>query len=183
MLHKKFILGVISGFTVLVMSFYICFKMFIVEILVNAPELKIEQLSLVDMNNNEIDLNELKGQIVFLNFWATWCVPCIAEFEGMDNLLKILDNPNLTLLAISDEELEKVQDFAKDQNYSFQFVKMSNTIGELKFPSLPVSYVIDIDKRKTLFKFAGATQWDSEQMQKIFSSYLNKKKVVKQEIQ
>jgi peroxiredoxin len=64
-------------------------------------------------------LKSLKGQVVLVNFWATWCPPCRKEVPDLEALYKQFKNKGLVVLAISDEEAGKVKPFVTQRGISY----------------------------------------------------------------
>jgi peroxiredoxin len=75
--------------------------------------------SLQSMDGKTYSLEGLRGKIVLLNFWATWCPPCRKEMPDMEALYRRFQKSGLVVLAVSDEERETVAGFLAKQNYTF----------------------------------------------------------------
>jgi len=108
-----------------------------------------------------VTLSQLKGQIVVLNFWATWCPPCIEEMPSLVQMQQRMKTKGVTVLAVSvDVDQDNYQRFLKDHNVNLLSVRdadqKSNALyGTFKFPE---TYVIDrngVVRRK----FIGAVDW------------------------
>jgi cytochrome c biogenesis protein CcmG, thiol:disulfide interchange protein DsbE len=108
-----------------------------------------------------VALSQLKGQIVVLNFWATWCPPCIEEMPSLVQMQQRMKDKGVTVLAVSvDVDEGSYQRFVKDHNVNLLSVRdgdgKSNALyGTFKFPE---TYIIDrngIMRRK----FIGAVDW------------------------
>lgn len=108
-----------------------------------------------------VTLSQLKGQIVVLNFWATWCPPCIEEMPSLVQMQQRMKSKGVTVLAVSvDVDQDNYQRFLKDHNVNLLSVRdadqKSNALyGTFKFPE---TYVIDrngVVRRK----FIGAVDW------------------------
>lgn len=89
-------------------------------------------------------VKDYKGKIVILEFWATWCGPCIEAMPHIDSLQKKYSN-DLVIIALSNEDPAKVAKFIKKKNYSFTFgldeqSKMSNELGIVE---IPTSVILD----------------------------------------
>ncbi len=67
------------------------------------------RIELADMNGQPIDLNQYRGKTVFINFWATWCKPCLEEMPSIEKAQAILKDKNITFLLASNEELKRIQ--------------------------------------------------------------------------
>ena len=118
-----------------------------------------------------VSLSQFHGKPVVLNFWATWCPPCIQEMPSLVQLQKIMGN-KVTILAVSEDADNKAyQQFVRDHNVDLLTVRdpkqTANALyGTFKFPE---TYIIDKDgiiRRK----FIGATDWTAPDI----VEYLNK---------
>ena len=73
-------------------------------------------------NENNISLSQYKGKVVLLNFWATWCIPCLEEMPALENLYQLYKDKGLVVLAISVDKKSRelsIRKLLKDNNYSF----------------------------------------------------------------
>ena len=75
--------------------------------------------SLKDLKGKSWTLSQLRGQIVLVNFWATWCPPCRKEMPDLETLYKRFSGEGLVILAISDEDDAKVRPFIAEQKYTY----------------------------------------------------------------
>ena len=108
-----------------------------------------------------VTLSQFKGQVVVLNFWATWCPPCIEEMPSLVQMQQRMKTKGVTVLAVSvDVDQDNYQRFLKDHNVNLLTVRdadqKSNALyGTFKFPE---TYMIDrngVVRRK----FIGAVDW------------------------
>ena len=115
---------------------------------------------LVNLEKKEVNLQDLKGKVAVVDFWATWCGPCIASFPGMQKAVnKYKDNPNVVFLFIDtwetgDNREKQVVDFIKSKNYNFNVLydipKMENAaefavVSSYKVEGIPTKFIIDAD--------------------------------------
>ena len=108
-----------------------------------------------------VTLSQFKGQVVVLNFWATWCPPCIEEMPSLVQMQERLKSRGVTVLAVSvDVDENSYRRFLRDHNVNLLSVrdadqKSNELYGTFKFPE---TYVID---RKGIVrrKFIGAVDW------------------------
>lgn len=125
------------------------------------PEKLIDRIQLVDLEGNEIDLKQYKGKTIFLNYWATWCKPCIAEMPDIDECAKILANEAFVFLAASDEKIDKIKNFVKDTDYTFTLVHSKRSVFDMDIMALPTTIIIN-DKGEIIYNEVGAKKWNSE---------------------
>ena len=76
----------------------------------------------VDLNDNKVNLRAYKGKKIIINYWATWCGPCIKEMPGLKRAEEILKNHNYTFLLVSDETISKISTFKNIKNFDFNFL-------------------------------------------------------------
>jgi cytochrome c biogenesis protein CcmG/thiol:disulfide interchange protein DsbE len=124
-------------------------------------------------------LTDLKGKVVILNFWATWCPPCVEETPALNRLQKYIESRNGTILGVAaDEDPAVYEKFLRDQGVVFPTYRDPSTrdnhspIAQSYGTSMyPETYVID-GHGKIARKFIGFQQWDSPDMLAYFDSIL-----------
>jgi cytochrome c biogenesis protein CcmG, thiol:disulfide interchange protein DsbE len=115
----------------------------------------------VQDSQNTVTLSQLRGQIVVLNFWATWCAPCVEEMPSLVEMQRRMKAKGVTVLAVSvDINENDYKQFLKDHNVNLLTgrdpgQKTSNLYGTFKFPE---TYIIDRDGVMRR-KFIGALDW------------------------
>ena len=120
-----------------------------------------ERIVLVDLEGNKTDLSTYRGKTVFLNFWATWCKPCIKEMPSIDQARISLENQDVVFIAASDEKIEKIKKFAVNSDYGFQIVQVQGDIFDLDIKALPTTFIINPDG-KIVYNEVGAREWHEE---------------------
>ena len=130
-----------------------------------ASDLEYIQLktSLVDLNQNKVNLTSFKGKKVVINYWATWCSPCIKEMPELKRAEEVLQNYNYTFLLVSDETISKINTFKNEKKFDFNFLKSINSNEINGVYSLPTTYIFD-ENGKKVETFVGVVAWDSEQI-------------------
>ncbi len=111
--------------------------------------------------DRKVSLNQLRGKIVVLNFWATWCPPCVDEMPSLVQMQQKMKGKGVEVLAVSvDTDQSAYQKFLKDYNVNLLTVrdpdqKSNNLYGTFKFPE---TYIID---RQGILrrKFVGPLDW------------------------
>ena len=124
---------------------------------------------LTDLNGQSIDLDRYKGRTVFINFWATWCKPCIQELPSIGAAQDILSKDGIVFLLATSESVDQINEFKKDQHYDFSYVRLVN-MEELNLAALPTTYIYN-PRGELAFSEIGYRQWDDsvniEMIQKI----------------
>jgi peroxiredoxin len=101
--------------------------------------------SLKDLSGKSWTLSGLRGKVVIVNFWATWCPPCRREMPDLEALYRRFSGEGLVVLAISDEEDAKVRPFIAAQKYSYPVLLDPGRVVNTRFEvqAIPVSLVYD----------------------------------------
>jgi len=101
--------------------------------------------SLKDLDGKSWTLSRLRGNVVIVNFWATWCPPCRKEMPDLEALHKRFNGKGLVILAISDEEASKVRPFIAAQKYTYPILLDPGRLANTRFQigGIPVSLVYD----------------------------------------
>jgi peroxiredoxin len=130
--------------------------------------------SLLNLNNKTVTLSDLKGKIVFLNFWTTWCGECRIEMPVMQKLYMRFKDKGFAMVAVSlNEPKSVVEKFFDD--YKLTFTALLDSDGELGIPfgirGIPMTYILDRDGG-IIGKAFGARQWDSKESFALFEQLL-----------
>ena len=142
---------------------------------IERPEKKIlaPDFALEDLSGKRIGLRSLRGKVVFLNFWATWCVPCRQEMPTMEKLHREFKGQGLEVVAVNFRENKKdVRKFFDELGLTFTALldkdgKVSEEYGAW---SIPLSYFINRNG-EFVGKVIGIREWDSKEA-KAFFRYL-----------
>ena len=114
-----------------------------------------------DLNGNELNFLDTKGKVVFINLWATWCPPCIAEFQNIQDLYNDYKN-DVVFLLVSDESLATIKKFLDKKGYDIPiFSPLSNYPDDINPRSIPRTYIIDKEGNIVVDK-KGAANWNSD---------------------
>ena len=122
-------------------------------------------LILKTINDEEIDLANLKGRMVIVNFWATWCGPCIAEMPSLQALVARLGEKNVALVGVNfHESPQKIRDF--QARYKVQFPLLRDAWQEAsaawKVAVLPTTFIVDANGTLR-YRVVGEVDWSSKQ--------------------
>ena len=138
-----------------------------------APDFTIQD------SDRSVTLSQLRGKIVVLNFWATWCPPCIEEMPSLVQMQKKMQDKNVIVLAVSvDDDSSDYHKFLKDHNIDLLTVResgqrtdkgviapVSSRYGTIKVPE---TYIID--RNGTIRrKFIGPVNWSQAEIMEYLS--------------
>ncbi|HEU4643331.1 MAG TPA: TlpA disulfide reductase family protein [Gemmatimonadaceae bacterium] len=122
--------------------------------------------STLDATPSVKSLDDYRGQVVLLNVWATWCVPCRIEMPSIEDLQREMGPRGLRIVAVSVDDPgqeQKVRDFAKQYGLTFEILHDGSGKIEKQYQTtgVPETFIIGRDGviRK---KVIGASRWDSD---------------------
>tara|TARA_R110000868_G_scaffold296012_1_gene556255 strand:- start:2006 stop:2629 length:624 start_codon:yes stop_codon:yes gene_type:complete len=133
----------------------------------NASQAKMD-FDFTDEKGNVQNTASLRGKVVFINFWASWCPPCRAEFPSIETLYsKFKNNPDIFFLPLNeDSELSLGKEYLDKERYSLPIYKTSGNIpGEIFSGALPTTVVLD-KNGKVRFHHTGFANYASGQFVK-----------------
>ncbi len=128
-----------------------------------------------DAKGRVIDLASLKGKVIFINFWATWCPPCLAEMPAVNKLYeKFKAHKDVVfILADADSDLMKAQKFMDRKRYSLPVYQVASHIPKEMFKgALPTTIVID-KKGRMAYNEVGAANYASQKFIDFMNSLIN----------
>ncbi|TAJ83312.1 TlpA disulfide reductase family protein [Reyranella sp.] len=132
-------------------------------VLVKRPK-PLANVEFQDANDKPLNLSKFRGKAVLLNFWATWCAPCVKEMPSLDRLQAALPKDRFIIvpLSIDGPTKPKVGPFYKDQKLSqlgIYFDKGRKAMQGLDVTLLPTSILVDPAGRE-LGRIEGDADWD-----------------------
>jgi len=127
----------------------------------NQSEPDINKVSLTDLKGNSINLKKYKGKTVFINFWATWCRPCLEEMPSIAKAMEILKDKNIEFLFASNETPDQIEKFKANHSYPFNYVRAEN-LEDLNIMSLPTTFIFN-PEGKLVFSDMGYRKWDAQE--------------------
>jgi peroxiredoxin len=117
-----------------------------------------------DMNGRTVSLSELRGKVVLLNFWATWCGPCRVEMPAMERLYRAYDRKDFEILAVSTDAqgVAVTRPFQEENKLTFPILHDSDFRVGLSYGArtLPMTFMVDRQGivRQHIF---GARDWEA----------------------
>jgi peroxiredoxin len=141
-----------------------------------AADLKADySLELIGLDKQSLNLSELKGKVIFMKYWATWCPTCVAEMPNVNSLYEKISNKDIVFLMISkDENKEKVRRFLDKKGYDFPVYSIKGALPEVYYsPSIPITFVID-PEGKIVYKKKGMANYDNEEFRSFLTDLVKK---------
>jgi len=115
------------------------------------------------LDGTKITLSQLKGKVVFLNFWATWCGPCRSEMPSMEAVYQKLKDKGLEIIAVNlGESRDKVSGFMNEYKLTFRPVLDERQItgSQYNIRAIPTTYIID-RRGLIIARLVGSTNWNT----------------------
>ena len=126
---------------------------------------------LYDIDRNPVSFATLNKKPVFINFWATWCPPCIAELPAIQALHEDFKN-EVNFVLVSNESIETVISFADEKGYrNLPLYFATFTPTDFASQSIPATFVVSREGKVVLRK-KGAARWNSTKMEKLFGQLI-----------
>lgn len=129
-----------------------------------------------DDEGKPVDILDLKGKVVFLNFWATWCPPCKAEMPSIQNLVKkFKGNDKVVFMLVEIEhEKEKAHTFLKENKLNLPIYYPESEIpSEWLGQSIPTTIILDKDGRIAA-RHEGMADYDRKEVFEFITDLINK---------
>ena len=135
-------------FIILISNTYANETLNIKNLIINKELKEYTNLTVLDDQNNQINLSDYKGNILLLNFWATWCAPCKKELPKLDVLDQRFPQKQLNIVLINIENIKynKIQSFfdeLKVKNLVSYFDIKLKLTKELKLRGLPITLIVN----------------------------------------
>ena len=133
---------------------------------IQPPKEQVEAPDVIGTNpdGNTIRLTDFRGKVVFLNFWATWCIPCRLEMPAMERLYREFRGRGFVVLAVNVQEgSAAVRAFVRELNLTFPVVLDPKGAAAMAYAvrGLPATYLIDRNQ-VIVVRVIGAREWDSK---------------------
>ena len=126
---------------------------------------------LADLNGNLTNFSESQGKVTIVNFWATWCPPCVAEMPAFQKLYDKYGD-RVDFYFVSQEQTEVIERFLKSKEYKLPiYHPKTNPPKEFDSDGLPTTFVLD-KKGKIIIKEVGAKDWFSSMFQESLEELL-----------
>ena len=135
-------------------------------------KLSLPEFTLVDMQGSKHSLSDYKGNVVLVQFWATYCAPCRKEMPTMNNLIKKMAGKPFKIVTINmAESKQAVEKFINEVPVDFPVLLDSDgsVLSQWKVFAAPANFIVD-KAGKVIFTLYGGIEWDSDEMVKKLSA-------------
>ncbi|MCH8960296.1 MAG: TlpA family protein disulfide reductase [Bacteroidetes bacterium] len=134
----------------------------------NQPDADLS-VRLTTLEGEPLSLTAFEGKTVFINVWATWCAPCLAEMPNIHSLYQQVASDAIVFVMINvDEEVDVVRQFVEQKGYTFPVYRLTHPLPAVYDSAvLPTTYVI-APNGKLVTKHVGMAQYDTD----AFKAYL-----------
>jgi thiol-disulfide isomerase/thioredoxin len=126
------------------------------------PALKLDTIG-----GRPLSLDEFRGRTVIVNFWATWCEPCVAEMPSLERLRKRLSGRGVEVIAVNyQENAARIQPFVERLGLTFPIVRDHDGTARSAWhvDTFPTSFVVGPDQR-VVWRAAGEIDWDDPRVE------------------
>ena len=126
----------------------------------------IPEFSLPDLNGHQFEIKSLKGKVIVLNFWATWCAPCVEEFPSLIQMVKTFGGSVALVTVAADEHKEDIQRFIQalkleNKNWVSLWDPQLVVAKQFGTQKLPETFILD-RQFKVVKKVVNSVDWNSD---------------------
>ena len=144
-------------------------------LVIHKEPIKLEKINFININNETINLNEFENSLVIINFWATWCAPCIEEMPSLSRLQSnsVFNNLEIIPINIGRDNVEKSKDFYKKlniNNLEIYFDKNVELAKKFLLRGLPTTVFIN-KKGEEFARVIGFVNFDDKKIIKWLKKY------------
>jgi len=129
----------------------------------------------VDLQGNVWSLSKLRGKVVFVNFWATWCAPCREEMPAMQRLYVKMPKDKFEMIALfNNDKSDVAKNFVAKLGITFPILSDEFNFAGTKYglTGLPETFIVD--KQGVIReKYIGPAEWDSPEFVSMLKKYIN----------
>lgn len=131
---KLFWIGFASGVVGFIITVAIVFTQFLVQ-----PDISLNQMEVQNLDDEKIELTDYIGKPIVVNYWATWCAPCLEEFPYFNDIKQQLGD-DVNFIMISDESIDKIKNFSASKLYTFNYLQSPNNLSKYGINARPTTY-------------------------------------------
>jgi len=133
--------------------------------------LKDYHWNLANLDSEKINLSQSEGKVVLINFWATWCPPCVAEMPELQELYDAYGD-RVDFYFITNEETKTIHNFLEKKGYDFPvYLQTEPSPKVLASSALPTTFVIS-KSGEIIIQKTGAASWNSNKVHQVLDKLL-----------
>jgi peroxiredoxin len=128
-------------------------------------DVEAKSINLKGIDGKQYQLNDFKGKVTLVNFWATWCPPCVKEIPSLNHLQAVMDHPDFRMISVNYvEEPETIRKFIKQIEVEFPILldRSGEVARDWKVIVFPSTFIIGPDG-KIIYGVNAAINWDSDE--------------------
>ena len=126
---------------------------------------------LTTLDGRETTLAEHRGQVVFVNVWATWCGPCVMEMPTIQALYDSAAREGVAFVLVSEEEPNMVKSFIEREKYSFPVFTTAHVPDKFQSDGIPTTFIVGKDGT-IAHRHVGSADWNTESCRKFLHGLL-----------
>lgn len=134
-------------------------------------------LSLSGVDGKQHALTDYRGKVIVINFWATWCGPCVKEMPSLQNLARSFKGERFALITVNfGEDKKRIESFLKKNDLKLEVWIDSDMSASKEWvkKGLPTTYVIDSEQR-IRYQVLGDLEWDTAEVKEVIRDLLPKR--------
>ena len=136
----------------------------------NRVQVSTYDWALHGLNTSNYDFNQAKDKVVIVNFWATWCVPCIAEMPSLQELYNDYGD-KVDFLLVTPDSKEKATPFLQEHGFTMPiYNQVSNAPKEFSTKTIPRSFLVD--KKGHIVVDAGRADWNTKKVRNLLDQLI-----------
>jgi thiol-disulfide isomerase/thioredoxin len=125
------------------------------------------------LDGQEIHMTEMKGKVIFLNFWATWCFPCVVEMPTIQRLYDAMKNEEIAFLCVSEEATSRIAMFMREKGFTFPVYTLVGMKPQVfRTRGIPATFIAS-QEGDIVFRHIGVARWDDDTCVKFLTGLLN----------
>ena len=165
-IDKKFWINLICFILGGILLFYLIYKYRV------APSIDFNQLELKNTEGQVVKLSDYKGKVLFINFWETWCGPCVQEMPTIESARLQTDSTQIVFITIAEEDPALIKAFKDRHDFHFNYFISAKKFSDLGVNTYPTTYVIDKHGKIALTKIGGV-EWSHPQNIDVLKDIIN----------
>lgn len=127
---------------------------------------------LISDTNKVISFNDTKGKVVFINFWATWCPPCIAEMPSLQELYNDY-NAKVEFMFVTSDDFKTVEKFKTKKGFNFEVYNPLNQVpSTLSTQTIPRTFIIN-KEGEIVVDESSAIDWNSDKVREMLNKLID----------